>query len=404
MVFFRYDDVPGVIGRVGTLFGQQASTSRTWPSRGAQGREGADGALARHDAAARARRGGSRRGLRRCTDHRPRLTIAAAAGSSRQFILMVLVLAAGWLPPGLARCGGVGFLPVPRRSLLGALLVVWSWRTLDRAATPYPAAPRGRAADRDRAVRVRAPSALQRRPALLPRLRACDEPGRAPPLAALKVLVVEEGGARRRSSSRSATRSTRVPRARARSSRRLGPSQLPRIEVRSDGYAFVRARAAGPSPSSAWPPSSGRREPRRGSRSSQPGRRPPGRRRGRRLRARPDRQVARLRSATARPSSRSCRATGAPTRQDRPRRRARRRLESRGRRGGGGDRASRPAPSPVSAPDVDRVLIEQTLLDPRRRLGRRRLRDPHMAGIPASLVRLARAQPWTPSRTHYHSA
>ena len=46
-------------------------------------REGADGALARHDSAARARRGRSLGGLRRCTNHRPRLTIAAAAGSSR---------------------------------------------------------------------------------------------------------------------------------------------------------------------------------------------------------------------------------------------------------------------------------------------------------------------------------
>ena len=34
MVFFRYDDIPGVIGRVGTMFGEAASTSRTWPSRG----------------------------------------------------------------------------------------------------------------------------------------------------------------------------------------------------------------------------------------------------------------------------------------------------------------------------------------------------------------------------------
>ena len=56
-----------------------------------------------------------------------------------QFILMVLVLAAGWLPPGwpdaaewvLPAVGAVA-------SLLGALVVVWAWRTLDRAATPYP--------------------------------------------------------------------------------------------------------------------------------------------------------------------------------------------------------------------------------------------------------------------------
>ena len=33
MVFLAYDDIPGVIGRVGTLFGGAGSTSRTWPSR-----------------------------------------------------------------------------------------------------------------------------------------------------------------------------------------------------------------------------------------------------------------------------------------------------------------------------------------------------------------------------------
>ena len=56
-----------------------------------------------------------------------------------QFVLMVLVLAAGWLPPGwpdaaewvLPALGAVA-------SLLGALVAVWAWRTLDRAATPYP--------------------------------------------------------------------------------------------------------------------------------------------------------------------------------------------------------------------------------------------------------------------------
>ena len=56
-----------------------------------------------------------------------------------QSILMVLVLAAGWLPPGwpdaaewvLPALGAVA-------SLLGALVAVWAWRTLDRAATPFP--------------------------------------------------------------------------------------------------------------------------------------------------------------------------------------------------------------------------------------------------------------------------
>ncbi len=56
-----------------------------------------------------------------------------------QSVLMVLVLAAGWLPPGwpdaaewvLRSLGAVA-------SLLGALVAVLAWRTLDRAATPFP--------------------------------------------------------------------------------------------------------------------------------------------------------------------------------------------------------------------------------------------------------------------------
>ena len=56
-----------------------------------------------------------------------------------QFALMALVVAAGWLPPGwpgpadwvLPGIGAVG-------SLLGVLVGAWAWRTLDRAATPYP--------------------------------------------------------------------------------------------------------------------------------------------------------------------------------------------------------------------------------------------------------------------------
>jgi protein-S-isoprenylcysteine O-methyltransferase Ste14 len=56
-----------------------------------------------------------------------------------QFILIVLAFVAGWLPPGwpdaaewvLPAIGAVA-------SLLGALVAIWAWRTLDRAATPYP--------------------------------------------------------------------------------------------------------------------------------------------------------------------------------------------------------------------------------------------------------------------------
>ena len=56
-----------------------------------------------------------------------------------QFALIALVLAAGWLPPGwpgfadrvLPSIGAVC-------SLLGLLVAAWAWRTLERAATPFP--------------------------------------------------------------------------------------------------------------------------------------------------------------------------------------------------------------------------------------------------------------------------
>jgi hypothetical protein len=52
MVVFRYDDVPGVIGRVGTLFGEAGVNIANMAVSRDRGRQGADGALARHDRAA----------------------------------------------------------------------------------------------------------------------------------------------------------------------------------------------------------------------------------------------------------------------------------------------------------------------------------------------------------------
>jgi protein-S-isoprenylcysteine O-methyltransferase Ste14 len=56
-----------------------------------------------------------------------------------QFVLMALALVAAAIPPGwpeaaeapLAALGAVV-------ALLGVILVAWGWRTLDRAATPFP--------------------------------------------------------------------------------------------------------------------------------------------------------------------------------------------------------------------------------------------------------------------------
>ena len=61
MVFFRYDDRPGVIGRVGTLFGEAGmNIANMAVSRTNEGGRGADGALDRHACARDARRRAAR--------------------------------------------------------------------------------------------------------------------------------------------------------------------------------------------------------------------------------------------------------------------------------------------------------------------------------------------------------
>ena len=67
MVFFRYDDVPGVIGRVGTLFGEAGvNIANMAVSRTRHGGKALMALLARLRAGGRARRGRPRAGLRRC--------------------------------------------------------------------------------------------------------------------------------------------------------------------------------------------------------------------------------------------------------------------------------------------------------------------------------------------------
>ena len=52
MVFLRYDDIPGVIGRVGTMFGADGvNIANMAVSRTSEGEQGADGALDRRAAA-----------------------------------------------------------------------------------------------------------------------------------------------------------------------------------------------------------------------------------------------------------------------------------------------------------------------------------------------------------------
>jgi protein-S-isoprenylcysteine O-methyltransferase Ste14 len=54
-----------------------------------------------------------------------------------QFALMGLVVGAGFLPPGWGGLTAVAALGAVL-SLLGLLLLAWSWISLERAATPFP--------------------------------------------------------------------------------------------------------------------------------------------------------------------------------------------------------------------------------------------------------------------------
>ena len=62
MIFLRYDDVPGVIGRVGTLLGEAGvNIANMAVSRNREARQGADGALDRHARLGRRARAASAR-------------------------------------------------------------------------------------------------------------------------------------------------------------------------------------------------------------------------------------------------------------------------------------------------------------------------------------------------------
>lgn len=54
-----------------------------------------------------------------------------------QFVLIGIVVGAGFLPPGW---GSLGLLAAVGAvlSLLAGAVVAWAWRTLDRAASPFP--------------------------------------------------------------------------------------------------------------------------------------------------------------------------------------------------------------------------------------------------------------------------
>jgi protein-S-isoprenylcysteine O-methyltransferase Ste14 len=55
-----------------------------------------------------------------------------------QLVLMLLVFVFAWLPPGWGRASTMLAALGASLALVGAILVVWAWRTLDRSATPFP--------------------------------------------------------------------------------------------------------------------------------------------------------------------------------------------------------------------------------------------------------------------------
>ena len=80
MAFFRYDDVPGVIGRIGTLFGEAGvNIANMAVSRTKRGREGADGAVDRHRPGRSSSSAARRRARRRLLDHARRGSRQAVA-------------------------------------------------------------------------------------------------------------------------------------------------------------------------------------------------------------------------------------------------------------------------------------------------------------------------------------
>ena len=147
MVFFRYDDVPGVIGRVGTLFGEAERQHREHGRVAhAPRRQGADGAVDRLAGAARARRSACARRASTTPASSTSLSRAAAAGSSPSSRCMA-VIAAVWLLRPLAAT------PLPDRSRVAGLalavagfaLVFWASRDARRGVHAVPAAEGRRA-------------------------------------------------------------------------------------------------------------------------------------------------------------------------------------------------------------------------------------------------------------------
>ena len=349
MVFFRYDDVPGVIGRVGTMFGEAGvnianmAVSRT--------KEGGKALMALAidsepppELVQRIRGEGfdDARFISRLT--------GAAAGWSLQTVLMLLFVVLVFLPPYWP--SQLSFVGVPARARrCGRLRLVGA--RARQVADAVPAAARDRRADREGAVPLRPASDLRRRAAVLPRRRAVVEPAGDDRRARARHALVAEG--RRRGGAPGGA----LPRV-----RRLPPPRS--LALGGAGIESSTSRRA----CGCQPVETGRRPsrttgadaPARGARVRDGDRR--GGREGRRLHARADRQGARPRLRREGRRRARSRATGAPISTRSPARRRRGEGEDRAPRGGrAGDRLRagrrRAVPAPERRSRADRPESSQ---------------------------------------------
>ena len=174
MVFFRYDDVPGVIGRVGTMFGEAGvNIANMAVSRTKEGGKALMALAIDSEPPVGARRPHSRGRIRRRPVHR-----SSGRGGGwvvGQFVLMAAILVLGAVPPvwpGWLRIAGVLVL------LGGLAFAIWAGRTSRPRADAVSAPQRGGDARRARAVPPCSPPDLRRRPARLSRLRPARERAR----------------------------------------------------------------------------------------------------------------------------------------------------------------------------------------------------------------------------------
>ena len=200
MVFFRYDDIPGVIGRVGTMFGESGvnianmAVSRT--------KEGGKALMALSidsepppELVQRIRGRASTMPDSSRSDGAPTDGRRGGGWVVAQTVLMVVFVVLVFLPPYWPR--QLSFVGVPL-AVVGAGGLVWAARALGKSMTPYPRPRETGELIETGPYRLRPAPDLRGRDALLPRGRAVVERARDPRRARPGRALVAEGGCRGR--------------------------------------------------------------------------------------------------------------------------------------------------------------------------------------------------------------